>query len=105
MQSLWHKHLIVWLFLGLLIIPVCFLDKAATEGGGSNWISFDFRGVIFWTYVVLFTMEVVISSTAILLFPNLGIVRIHLASILLAIILFITGFIIYGQLLRARSIS
>ena len=31
MQSIWRKHLIICLFLGLLAIPIYFLDLAFTE--------------------------------------------------------------------------
>src|SRR4026207_27358 len=37
MQSIWRKHLIICLFLGLLAIPIYFLDLAFTEEGGGNW--------------------------------------------------------------------
>ena len=105
MWSAWQKHLIVCLFLGLLIIPVYFLDKAAMEGGGGNWITFDFRGLIFWSYVVLLAIDIVVSSIGVLLFPSWKTLRIHVASIVLSTILLVTGFIIYGKLLRAQSIS
>ena len=51
MESIWRKHLIICLFLGLLAVPIYFLDLAlTTRGRGSgNWITLDFRGVIFWT--------------------------------------------------------
>ena len=44
MQSIWRKHLIICLFLGLLAIPIYFLDLAFTEEKkeaaiGSHWIS------------------------------------------------------------------
>ena len=43
MKSVWRKHLIVCLVLGLLAIPVYFLDRALLGGGGGgNWIKFDF---------------------------------------------------------------
>jgi len=47
MQSIWRKHLIICLFLGLLAIPIYFLDLALTEEGAGNWITLDFRGLIF----------------------------------------------------------
>ena len=49
MTSTWRKHLIICLFLGLLAVPIYFLDLASTQQGGGNWITFDFRGLIFWT--------------------------------------------------------
>ena len=46
MQSIWRKHLIICLFLGLLTIPIYFVDLASMGRGGGNWITLDFRGLI-----------------------------------------------------------
>src|SRR2546429_1090093 len=71
MKSAWRKHLTICLALGLLAVPVYFLDLAATgAGGGSNWITLDFRGLIFWTYITLLAIHVSLSSVAVPLFPN-----------------------------------
>ena len=53
MKSVWRKHLIICLVLGLLAIPIYFLDRALLGPSGGNWITLDFRGVIFWTYITL----------------------------------------------------
>jgi hypothetical protein len=47
MKPVWRKHLIICLFLGLLAVPIYFLDFSSTGGGGGNWITLDFRGLIF----------------------------------------------------------
>jgi hypothetical protein len=47
MQFIWPKHLFICPFLGLLAIPIYFLDLASNGGGGGNWITLDFRGLIF----------------------------------------------------------
>src|SRR5262249_24911723 len=98
------KHLIICLVLGLLAIPIYFLDRALLSGGGGGWINLDFRGLIFWTYITLIGTEVILSYIAVLLFPKAGALRIHLSSAVLAVVLFITGFAVYGKLRRA-SIS
>ncbi len=106
MTSTWRKHLIICLFLGLLAIPIYFLDLALFEGGGGgNWITLDFRGLIFWTYIVLLSIHVVLSSIAVLSFPKSGVLRIHLGSMALSLFLLVAGFAVYGKLLRAGAIS
>jgi hypothetical protein len=103
MTSTWRKHLIICLFLGLLAVPIYFLDLATTQQGGSNWITLDFRGLIFWTYITLLAIHVTLSSISVLLFPNSGTLRIHLWSMVLSVILLIAGFVFYGKLLRAQE--
>src|ERR1700761_6689639 len=98
MKPVWRKNLIICLVLGLLAIPIYFLDRALLRPAGGNWISLDFRGLIFWTYITLVAIHVILSSIAVLLFPKAGALRIHLGSMVLAAVLFITGVIVYGKL-------
>ena len=94
------------MFLGLLAIPVYFLDTAFTSGGGGgNWITLDFSGLIFWTYVALLTIHITLSSIAVLSFPKSGVLRIHFSSLVVSVILLAAGFVAYGKLLRAQVIS
>jgi len=87
--------------LGLLSIPIYFLDRALLGPSGGNWISLDFRGVLFWSYITLVAIDVVLSSVAVLLFPKAGALRIYLGSMVLAVVLLITGVAAYGKLRRA----
>ena len=104
MKSVWRKHLIICLVLGLLAIPIYFLDRALLEGGGGgNWITLDFRGVIFWTYVSLLAIQVALSSAAILLFPKAGAMQIHLVSMALSVILLVTSVVLYGKVRRLAN--
>jgi hypothetical protein len=101
MKSVWRKHLIICLVLGLLAIPIYFLDRALLGGGGaSNWIKLDFRGLIFWACVTLVGIHVIVSSIAVLLFPNSGAFRIHFGSMVLSAILLVTGLVAYEKLRR-----
>ena len=102
MKSVWRKHLIICLVLGLLAMPIYFLDRALLgPGGGGNWITLDFRGLIFWTYVTLVAIHIVLSSIAVLLLPKAGALPIHLGSAVVAVVLLVTGFAVYGKLRRA----
>jgi hypothetical protein len=103
-KSIWRKHLIICLFLGLLAVPIYFLDLALLAGGGgSNWITLDFRGLIFWTYITWLATDVALSSIAVLSLPKSRLLRIHFGSMVLSVILLATGFVAYGKLLRARA--
>ena len=100
MKSVWRKHLIICLVLALLALPIYFLDRALLKPSGGNWISLDFRGVLFWTYITLVAIQFAVSSIAVLLFPKAGALWIHLGSAVLAVVLLITGFAVYGELHR-----
>jgi len=102
MRSVWRKQLIICLFLGLLAVPIYFLDRAllSPKKASGNWIMLDFRGLIFWTYVTVVAIDVTLSSIAVLLFPKSGALRIHLSSIVLSVILFVTGGVAYEKLHR-----
>ena len=92
-RSVWRKHLIICLFLGLIAVPIYFLDRAffGPKAGGGNWITLDFRGLIFWSYITVIAIDVPLSSIAVLLFPKSGALRIPFGSFVISLILFVTG--------------
>ena len=100
MKSTWRRHWIVCLCLGLLTIPIYFLDQALFAGGSGGWISLDFRGLLFRSYIVWLGIEIVLSSIALRLFLKSGAFLIHLGSMVLSVILLVAGVTAYGQLRR-----
>src|SRR5207249_10259500 len=99
MKSIWRKHLIICLFLGLLAVPIYFLDGALLGGGGGgNWITLDFRGLIFWTYITFIAIDLTVSSIAVLTFRNSATLHIHFGSMLLSVIFLVAGLVGYEKL-------
>jgi len=99
MKSVWHKHLIICVFLGLLAIPIYFLDRALLGGGGGgNWITLDFRRLIFWSYITVLATHFILSYIAVLLFPRSSVLLIEFSSMVVSLILFVTGGVAYGKL-------
>ena len=103
MTAIWRKHLIICVLLGLMAVPIYFLDLAFTGEGGGSWVTLDFRGLIFWTYITLLAIHVALSSIAVLLFPKSGALRIHFWSTGLSVIFLAAGVAVYGILLHAQA--
>lgn len=59
-----------------------------------------FSGSDFWTYVTLLAIHIIVSCVALLLFPKAGALRIELGSLVIAVVLLITGVAAYGKLRR-----
>jgi len=100
MNPNWRRHWIVCLCLALLTIPIYFLDQALFAGSSGGWISLDFRGLLFRSYVVWIGIELVLSSITLRLFPKSGPFLVHLGSMVLSVVLLVAGVTAYGQLRR-----
>ena len=70
------------------------------EGGGGNWITLDFRGLIFWIYFTVVAIDITLNSIGVLLLPTSGLLRIHLGGMVLSLILCVTCTAVYGKLRR-----
>jgi hypothetical protein len=104
-KSTWLKHLIICLFLGVVAVPIYFVDRAYFAPKGGNWITLDFRGLIFWTYITLLAIDVPLSSIAVLSFPRSGVFRIHACAMVFSIVLLAAGLAGYDKLHRAAIAS
>lgn len=93
MKPVWRKHLIICLSLGLLAVPIYFLDRAffGPKAAAGNWITLDFRGLIFWSYITVIAIDIILSSVAVLLFRKSSVLLIQFSSIVISLILFVTG--------------
>src|SRR5206468_7851477 len=58
--------------------------------------------LLFWTYIIFIAIHVTLSSIAVLLFPGSGILRVHFGSMVVSLILLVTGFVVYGKLLQLQ---
>src|SRR3954454_4641860 len=105
MKSAWRRHAIVCLTFCVLALPVYWLDRALLGGNGSStWVSLDFRGLIFWSYVTVIAIHLVVSSIAVMARPAWALWRIQVGSIVLSAILLVVGCLTYEKLRdRARA--
>jgi hypothetical protein len=84
------RHFQICLGLGLLIIPIFFFDRYFLKpGGGTGWISLNLRGIIFWPYLIFVLVHVCVSTLWFYIFQTHSLVRIHLGSGVLSIVIII----------------
>ena len=102
-KSAWRKHFTICLLLGVLAVPVYFLDRAYFAPKGGNWITLDFRGLVFWTYITLLAIDVPLSSIAVLSFRRSGVFRIHAGAMMVSVILLFAGLAGYDKLIVQPS--
>jgi hypothetical protein len=104
MKPIWRRHWVICLCLGLLTIPIYFLDLALFAGSSGGWISLDFRGLLFRSYGVWLGIEIALSSIGVQLFHKAGALLIHLGSMMLSVILLVATVAGYSQL-RRQAVS
>jgi hypothetical protein len=98
MRSIWRRHLVICCCLGGLAVPVYLIDQALFSGsGGGNWITLDFRGLLFWSYIIWLAIYVTLSSIALLFFPGARRFWLNLGLMALSLFLLVTGFAGYGK--------
>jgi hypothetical protein len=99
MKTNWRRHLIICLVLGLLAIPVYLVALAfAGSGGGGNWITLSFRGLIIGAYGAWFAIQLVLTTVGIRVFPRAGARRIHLCAVIPSVVLLVVGTLAYVKL-------
>jgi len=98
MRPFWRTQLIICFCLGLLAVAIYFLDQALFATGGSNWISLDFRGLLFWSYLIWAAIYVVLSSIALLFFRPDRRFQFHLGLMALSLILLVNGAAVYVKI-------
>jgi hypothetical protein len=99
MMLFWRRHLIIWSCLGLLALPIYFIDHALfAPSGGSNWITLDFRGLLFWSYLIWAAIYVALSSITLLFLRTGRRFRFHLGLMAFSLILFVTGAAVYMKI-------
>ena len=104
MRSVWRRYLIFYFCLGLLAVPIYFVDRALLDpANSSNWIVLDFRGLLFWSYAIWLGIYVVVGSLALWLLPGARKVGAQLGLMVLAFALLLTGFFTYSRALAWKA--
>jgi hypothetical protein len=102
MTSIWRQHLIIYLFLGLLAIPIYFMDLVSTSEGDPQLDHTGFPGTNLLDLHHIVAIYVALSSLGVVPFPTSGALRIHFWSMVLSVILLVMAVAVYGKLLRAQ---
>lgn len=97
MTSAWRRQLIIYSCLGLLTLPIYFLDHAVFTPSGSNWIALDFRGLLFWSYLIWAAIYFALSLIALLFCRSDARLPFHLGLMALSLILLVGGCGVYAK--------
>lgn len=100
MTASWRRHLIVCCALALIAGPIYFLDQALFKPGGGNWITLDFRGLLFWSYIGWLAIYLVLSSIVLPFFPGSRRFGFQLGLMILSLVLLVSGALAYGRMQR-----
>lgn len=91
-MGMWKYHLIINGILIALALPLYFVDVNLLKPNHGGFISLDFRGVIFRSYVIILALHLVITTAWLYFGTPPSLTRIHLTSFVASTGLFIAGF-------------
>ncbi|MEO6135782.1 MAG: hypothetical protein ABIP35_11560, partial [Ginsengibacter sp.] len=94
-----RTHLIICSILLLLSIPIYLLDHYWLKSSGSNWISLDFSKFLITAYLIFLAVYFTISTIAVIKFHNSSLLKIHLITALISLLLIVLGFVLYNKFL------
>ena len=97
MKPIWFRQLVVYAGLGLLAVPIYFVDHWLFAPRGSGWIALDFREILFWSYLIWLALCTVVSSIVLSAFLGARKVGVQLTLMGLSIVLLLTGSFVYGK--------
>lgn len=92
-----RTHLIICSILLLLCIPIYLIDHYWLKSSGSNWISLDFSKFLITAYLIFLAVYFTISTIAVIKFHNSSLLKIHLITALISLLLIVLGFVLYNK--------
>ncbi len=96
---MWRNHLRFCLFLLFLGLPIYLFDHFFLTGNSQGGrYSLNFGGLLIGTYVLFITSHIIVSTIAIFIFKNSGIVLLHLCSAFVSVLLIASCIFLYPKI-------